>query len=101
MTDSTTAVLSSELEERARQIQGELPSGGLFAEKAWRISPEPFVLTKSEVKQLEKLGPLLHRFQQACDMIYRRSRKGSLPGWISGYLDQGKPGELIESTTVR
>ncbi|MDF2376378.1 MAG: hypothetical protein P1U81_09050 [Verrucomicrobiales bacterium] len=96
MTDSTTAVLSSELEERARQIQGELPSGGLFAEKAWRISPEPFVLTKSEVKQLEKLGPLLHRFQQACDMIYRRSRKGSLPGWISGYLDQGKPGELIE-----
>lgn len=96
MTDSNTTALSPELEKRARRIHAELPEGGLFAEKAWRISPVPFALTKGEVKQLEKLGPILHRYQQACDLIYRRSRKGSLPEWISGYLDQGKPKDLIE-----
>jgi hypothetical protein len=82
--------------ETARRIHAALPQGGLFAEKAWRISPEPFALSKKEVKTLEKLGPLLLRFQKACDLIYRRSRNGSLPGWISEYLDQGKPGSLLE-----
>ncbi|MDF1860114.1 MAG: hypothetical protein P1U87_07865 [Verrucomicrobiales bacterium] len=82
--------------ETARRIHAALPQGGLFAEKAWRISPEPFALSKKEVKALEKLGPLLLRFQKACDMIYRRSRNGSLPGWISEYLDQGKPESLLE-----
>lgn len=83
--------------ERAKEIRAEMPRGGLFAEKEWRISPEPFVLSKKEVKELQKLGPILHRFQVASDLIYRRSRKGSLPGWIAGYLDQGKPASLIES----
>lgn len=82
--------------ERARQIQAALPEGGLFAEKAWRISPEPFPLDKGLVKTLEKLGPVFLKFQKACDTIYRRSRNGSLPGWIADYLDRGKPGSLIE-----
>ncbi|MDF1738784.1 MAG: hypothetical protein P1U86_06475 [Verrucomicrobiales bacterium] len=81
---------------RARQIQAALPEGGLFAEKAWRISPEPFPLDKGFVKQLEKLGPVFLKFQKACDTIYRRSRNGSLPGWIADYLDRGKPSSLIE-----
>ncbi len=82
--------------ERARQIQAALPEGGLFAEKAWRISPEPFPLDKSLVKTLEKLGPVFLKFQKACDTIYRRSRNGSLPGWVADYLDRGKPDSLIE-----
>lgn len=81
---------------RAKQIQAALPEGGLFAEKAWRISPEPFPLDKSLVKQLEKLGPVFLKFQKACDTIYRRSRNGSLPGWVADYLDRGKPESLIE-----
>lgn len=81
---------------KAQQIQASLPEGGLFAEKAWRISPEPFPLTRKQVKTLERLGPILLRFQKACDTIYRRSRNGSLPSWISEYLDQGKPAELLE-----
>lgn len=80
----------------AQRIQDALPEGGLFAEKAWRISPDPFALTKGEVKTLERLGPLLLRFQRACDLIYRRSRNGSLPGWIADYLDRGKPLDLLE-----
>ena len=81
---------------KAGLVMASLPEGGLFAEKAWRISPEPFVLTAAEVRTLENLGPILHRFQKTCDLIYRRSRNGSLPSWISGYLDRGKPTELLE-----
>jgi hypothetical protein len=83
-------------EDVARRIRDALPGEGLFAEKAWRVSPEPFSLPKKTVKALQKLGPVFYRFQKASDLIYRRSRKGSLPEWISAYLDQGKPVELIE-----
>ena len=78
-------------------VRAALPEGGLFAEKSWRISPEPFVLSVAELRQLEALGPLLLRFQKTCDLIYRRSRSGSLPSWIAGYLDRGKPADLLEA----
>ena len=78
-------------------IRNAIPEDGLFAEKAWRISPNPFPLERKLVKTLEKLGPVLLRFQRASDTIYRRSKNGSLPRWISGYLDRGKPASLIES----
>lgn len=97
MRDSSTTVSTSDSRERAKKIRAEMPLGAFFAEKVWRVSPESFVLTKKEVKELQKLGPVLHRYQLASDLMYRRSRKGSLPGWISGYLDQGKPRALIES----
>ncbi len=96
MSLAETASIDS-LKKRAESIRDSLPANGLFAEKAWRISPIPFPLEKSQVKQLQKLGPVLHRFQKACDTIYRRSKKGSLPGWIANYLDAGKPESLIES----
>lgn len=82
--------------QRAEQIQAALPEGGLFAEKAWRVSPDPFPLDKKTVKALRNLGPMLLRFQQAADTIYRRSKKGTLPGWIADYFDAGKPESLIE-----
>ncbi len=83
--------------EKAERIREALPSGGLFAEKEWRISPEPFVLSAGEVKLLEQLGPILHRFHRASDLIYRRSRNGSLPDWVARYLDLGKPSSLLEA----
>ena len=79
----------------ARKIRDSLPGNGLFADKAWRVSPEPFPLEKKTVKALEKLGPILYRFQKSADLLYRRSRKGTLPDWIAGYLDQGKPTDII------
>lgn len=82
---------------KAERVRAALPQGGLFAEKAWRISPEPFVLSRAEWRELEALGPLLWRFQKASDLIYRRSHGGSLPEWISGYLDRGKPEALLEA----
>src|SRR5690606_25508082 len=82
---------------KAERVRAALPTGGLFAEKAWRLSPEPFVLSAAEVRQLEALGPLLLRYQRACDLIYRRSRGGSLPAWVADYLDRGQPGALLET----
>lgn len=81
---------------RARRIREALPEEGLFAGMTWRISPEPFPLDKKTVKVLKKLGPSLYRFQKASDLIYRRSRKGTLPPWIATYLDAGKPADLLE-----
>lgn len=83
-------------DSRAWKIHESLPGSGLFAAKAWRISPEPFPLSRKTVAYLEGLGPLLQRFQKACDHVYRRSRKGSLPGWIAAYLDRGKPRDLLD-----
>jgi len=82
--------------ERARRVQAALPSGGLFSEKSWRVSPEAFPLSRSEARALEDLGPLLQRYQRVCDLLYRRSRKGTLPSWIAGTLDAGKPPDLLE-----
>jgi len=96
MTSPESATVDDEAIRRAERIHAAVPDGGLFAEKAWRISPEPFPLDKKLVRELEKLGPLLLRFQQSCDLVYRRSRKGTLPGWIADYLDRGKPGSLLD-----
>lgn len=82
---------------RARRIREALPEAGLFAGMTWRISPEPFPLDKKTVRTLKKLGPALYRFQRASDLIYRRSRRGTLPSWIAAYLDAGKPAGLLET----
>ncbi len=82
---------------RAERVRAALPTGGLFAEKSWRISPEPFPLSRAEFRELESLGPVLWRFQKASDLIYRRSRGGSLPAWIAHDLDRGKPAPLLET----
>ena len=84
--------------EIAGRVRDSLPEGGLFAEKVWRISPEAFPLSKKEVKTLERLGPILLKFQQAADLVYRRSRKGSLPGWVADYLQSEQAGvELLRN----
>jgi len=79
-----------------QEIDRRLPDGGLFDGKTWVPSPEPFVLTKKQGKELQRLGDLLAKFVAASDDAYRRSTKGSLPDWISGYLDAGKPDFLRE-----
>jgi hypothetical protein len=83
--------------ERLERIHAARPDGGLFAGKDWLWSPRPFVLSRHEWKLLEKLGPLLWKFVQACDNLYHRSAKGKLPPWIAAYADAGKPAWLIEA----
>jgi len=88
-TNSTPAEIIADL-------QGRLPEHGLFQDRSWVPSPEPFALSKSQVRQLQQLGNLLAKFVACSDDAYRRSLKGSLPEWISSYLDAGKPEFLRE-----
>jgi hypothetical protein len=82
-------------QERAEFVRGRLPTGGLFAEKEWRIAPGSFPLSAAHAKLLEQLGPLLHGFNQACNLLYRHSVAGKQPAWIHRLLDAGKPEELV------
>jgi hypothetical protein len=76
-------------------IRGAYPAEGLFAEKDWLVSPEPFAIDHSLGKDLERLGHQLFVFQRACNQLYQQSVKGKQPAWVARYLDAGKPPELV------
>jgi hypothetical protein len=77
-------------------IRAALPQEGLFAEKDFLLSPDPFPIDDKFAKDLELLGHRLYVFQRACNELYQRSVKGKQPAWIAQYLDAGKPAELVE-----
>ena len=82
--------------EKAQAIKQAVPAEGLFAEKDWLISPEPFPVSNAFADELDKLGHRLALFLQACNRLYLQSAKGKQPRWISELLDRGKPPELVE-----
>lgn len=82
---------------RAQHIQEQLPPQGLFVGKQWRIATEAFELPAGHVKLLERLGETLHKFNLACNLLYRHSAEGKQPAWIADLLDRGKPPELVEA----
>lgn len=77
-------------------IRAAFPAEGLFAEKDWLLSPEPFAIDQKFAKDLERLGHQLFVFQRACNQLYQLSVKGKQPAWVANYLDAGKPAELVE-----
>ncbi|MBM3856718.1 MAG: hypothetical protein FJ390_01995 [Verrucomicrobia bacterium] len=79
-----------------RQLRTSMPEEGLFFEKSWRQSPEPFFIFPEFKKSLDQLGHRLHQFNKACDLLYRLSVEGRQPAWIATFLDQGKPEALVE-----
>ena len=81
--------------DRLAALRAAQPAEGLFAEKDWLISPEPFVIDARLGEQLAKLGHRLNLFQRACNELYHRSVAGQQPAWIAAYLDAGKPADLI------
>ncbi len=80
----------------AQEILAAMPEGGLFHEKSWRVSPDPFPISPDFHKRLEKLGHQLTVFVRACAQLYRTSVDGRQPSWIAELLDRGKPRELVE-----
>ena len=82
--------------DRLQTIRAAFPREGLFAEKAWLLSPGAFPIEKKFVAELEQLGHRLFVFQRACNQLYQLSIKGKQPAWVARYLDAGKPNELIE-----
>ena len=77
-------------------IRSAVPKEGLFAEKDFLLSPEPFAIDAKFEKELEQLGHRLFVFQRACNQLYQQSVKGKQPPWVAHYLDAGKPPELVE-----
>src|SRR5216110_1604826 len=82
--------------DRLQTIRAAFPREGLFAEKAWLLSPDAFSVEKKFVAELEQLGHRLFVFQRACNQLYQLSIKGKQPAWVARYLDAGKPKELVE-----
>jgi hypothetical protein len=81
--------------DQARSIRAQIPAAGLFANQDWRIATGPFPLEPKLVKELEALGRVLLQFYRAVNFLYRQSTEGKQPAWVAGYLDRGKPAELI------
>ncbi len=92
----TSNLAASAKSEKLQAIRSAFPKEGLFAEKQWLLSPDPFPIDKKFLAELEQLGHRLFVFQRACNQLYQLSVKGKQPAWIAQYLDAGKPKELIE-----
>ena len=70
-------------------------------ENSWQFSPTPFVLSESQIQELNLLGEALWGFAQALDTLYSESAKGRQPGWIADLLDQGKPEALVQYARMK
>ncbi|MBV9009830.1 MAG: hypothetical protein JO354_11800 [Verrucomicrobia bacterium] len=93
--------MTTTAERKREQIRSAIPAEGLFAEKEWLISPEAFAITEKVAAELEQLGHRLFKFQRACNQLYQLSARGKQPAWIAGYLDAGKPAELVELSRAK
>jgi len=71
-------------------------SDGAVSRLTWRVSPEPFRIAADDLKAIRELGPQLLSFYTALNRLYFASVRGSQPGWIRRYLDQGKPETVID-----
>ncbi len=88
--------MSTTPQAAAEYVQSRIPAEGLFAGLEWRIAPKPFVIERGLAAELEKLGRVLLQFNRSLNLLYRRSVEGKMPAWVAGWLDQGKPREIIE-----
>jgi hypothetical protein len=82
--------------ERIQRVRERFPEKGLFAQKEWLISPQPFLISAQFADELERLGHWLLKFVRASNLLYHLSVKGKQPPWIAGYLDAGKPVRLVD-----
>ena len=99
-------ITPSDPREICLALNERTPVGGLFegdrdhlhpnSNLPWRISPEPFWLSPEQHEQLQALGGVLHQFYKAANLLYHQSVKGIQPAWVHQYLDQGKPGDVLE-----
>jgi hypothetical protein len=87
-------------EERASYLYDTIPPG-LFrvtneADRIpWRVSPEPFGLSREQLDNILRLGVDLLAFYRALNAIYVRSARGTAPGFVAEYLDRGKPERVV------
>src|SRR3954469_9445239 len=85
------------MSDQLASIRAAFPSEGLFAEKDFLLSPDPFPIDDKFAKELEQLGHRLYVFQRACNELYQRSVKGKQPAWIAQFPEPENPPELVDS----
>ena len=76
----------------------------LFAEKIWKLSPEPWPITPAQLRELRTIGGACLSYQRALERLYLRSaadrkilRNRDLHApWVAEYLDRHKPAGLVE-----
>ncbi|MDQ2681001.1 MAG: hypothetical protein M3Y21_08280 [Candidatus Eremiobacteraeota bacterium] len=95
-----TAFANLTAPEQARFLYDNIPPGLFRVEDAedkipWRISPEPFALAPKTLERITTIGNDLFAFYKALNGLYNRSARGTAPGFISEYLDQGKPEHIV------
>mgnify|MGYP003892344063 CR=1 FL=1 len=75
----------------------------LFAEKIWKLSPEPWALTEAQLRDLKRIGAACLSYHRALERLYVRSftnkkilrnREVYAP-WVAEYLDRYKPAGLV------
>lgn len=91
---------------RCRFINEGLPEQSLYSDAkravheesraSWRLSPEPFWLTREMATSLEELGQDLLAFYRAINALYFAAVRGTQPGWVREYFDLGRPGQLVD-----
>jgi hypothetical protein len=97
----TATIPNRTAREQAQYLYETIPPG-LFRVQdendriAWRVSPEPFALSKGQVETIERLGVDLLRFYRALNNLYNRSVRGTAPAFIADYLDRGKPEQIVK-----
>jgi hypothetical protein len=85
-------------------LHQQLLATPLFAEKIWKLSPEPWPITEAQLKELKVIGGACLSYQRALERLYVRSftdkkilrNREVHAKWVSEYLDRYKPAGLIE-----
>ncbi len=80
---------------RIERFRREFPSAGFFQDKEWVLSPRPFPLASETVALIRRLGPVLRRFQRACNRLYLEAAAGGELAWLAALLDLGKPESVV------
>ena len=82
--------------ERIAHVRQNIPEEGLFRDKEWVLSPDPFVLDAATVELISALGPALRAFQRAFNQLYFESIETPDLRWVAALLDQGKPDSVVQ-----
>ena len=85
-------------------LRSKLLDQPLFADKIWKLSPEPWPLSEAQVKDLKRIGAACLSYHRALERLYVRSftdkkilrNRDVHAKWVSEYLDRYKPQGLIE-----
>jgi hypothetical protein len=72
-----------------------MPDNGMFRNKEWLFSPDPYPISHSLLSRINTLGAATLSFQRSCNRLYLESTKGGTHSWIAQLLDRGKPASMI------